>query len=183
MSHDYRGDPILGPVLTYWVRKRGPRAMPRKADIDPLEVPAKLLPNLQVIEVVDGGARFRYRLVGTASVQAYGKDYTGRHTDELLTGDRLRSLQSIYNTVCVLKVPVFTRNRYHTPKNVDVFTCRIYMPLSNNATDVHHILGILRFEASARLDGGSFGEAATLDLAEQYVEPIEIGRPISEVAA
>jgi hypothetical protein len=79
MSYNYRDDPVLGPVLAYGVRKRGFRSMPRKCDIDATEIPPRLLPNLQLIDVIDGGARFRYRLVGTASVEAFGDDYTGKY--------------------------------------------------------------------------------------------------------
>ncbi len=99
MTYNYRDDPILGPTLTYWTQKRGARPMPRKRDIDPIELPPKLLPNIQIIEVIDGGARFRYRLVGTASVDAFGSDYTGRYPDEMFTDDRLNFIQSIYRRV------------------------------------------------------------------------------------
>jgi len=81
MIYNYCDDPVLAPVLAYWLQKRGARPMPRKGDIDPVELPPKLLPNIQIIEAIDGAARFPYRLVGTASVDAFGSDYTGRYID------------------------------------------------------------------------------------------------------
>ena len=174
MSYNYRGDPILGVALAYWTRKRGERTMPRKRDIDPTEIPPKLLPNLQIIEVVDAGARFRYRLVGTASVKAYGKDYTGRYADELLTGDRLDFLQKIYRTVYETKLPLFSRNRYHTPKNVDIFAIRVYMPLSEDDVDVHHILGGLRFESGSAIGCSLSDDGTKLDPSGQYFETVAI---------
>jgi hypothetical protein len=174
MAYDYRGDPILGPVLAYWTQKRGGRAMPRKRDIDPTEIPPRLLPNLQILDVIGGGGRFRYRLVGSASVEAYGKDYTGSYPDELFRDDRLRFLLSIYKTVCTSKMPVFSRNKYHTPKKIDVFASRIYMPLSDDGVEVHHILGILRFESGTGVDRGSCGDGATLEMSGQYIEPIAL---------
>ena len=80
MIDNYRDDPILGPALAYWIDKRGSRLLPSRRDIDPVEIPPKILPHLQIIDVVDGGARFRYRLIGTATVDAYGEDFTGRYT-------------------------------------------------------------------------------------------------------
>src|ERR1051325_6866611 len=71
MRYNYQSDPVLGPVLRYWFDKRGARLMPSRRDIDPVEIEPRLLPNLQITELVDGGARFRYRLAGTAIVEAY----------------------------------------------------------------------------------------------------------------
>jgi hypothetical protein len=177
MTYDYRGDPMLGPILEYWARKRGDRPMPSKRDIDATELPPKLLPNLQIIDVIDEGARFRYRLIGTAVVEAYGSDYTEKFADELFPDDRLGFIQNIYRTVCNSKSPLFTQNRYHTPKNVVLSANRIYMPLSDDGVNVHHILGVLHFEFGHHVDGGVWGKGAVLDPSEQYIELIEMGDP------
>jgi hypothetical protein len=182
MAYNYRDDPILGPVLAYWTEKRGGRAMPCKSDIDPTEIPPKVLPNLQLIDVIDNGARFRYRLVGTAMVDAYGWDFSGRIADELFPDDRLNFVQGIYRSVCTSKAPLFSRNKYHTPKNIDLFAMRIYLPLSDGGENVHHLLGVLRFEFGALIDCGVWGEAAKLDPAWHYIESIEIGSRAEELA-
>ena len=174
MTFNYRGDPVLGPALAYWTRKRDARSMPRKRDIDPTEIPVQLLPNFQILDVIDGGARFRYRLVGTASVDAYGQDYTGSYPDELFPDDRLNFIQTIYRMVCETKAPVFSRNKYHTPKNLEVFASRIYMPLSDNDLDVNFVRCILRFQSGNLVERGACGAGARLDPCEQYIEPIEI---------
>lgn len=173
MAFNYQDDPILGPALAYWLRKRGTASMPSKRDIDPTEIHPKILPNMQIIDVIDDGARFRYRLVGTALVQANGKDYTGQYPEELLSEDRASFVLNIYRTVCQSKGPLFTTNRYHTTKNIDLFTNRIYMPLSDDGMNVHYILGVLQFASGIGLDRGTWGEGK-LDPAGQYMEPIEI---------
>jgi hypothetical protein len=178
MSYDYRGDPILGPALAYWIGKCGIRSMPRKRDIDPTEIPPKLLPNLQIIEVIDGGAQFRYRLIGTALVEAKGKDYTGQYPEETLSGDRLRFVLNIYRTVCKLKSPLFSRNRYRTNRNIDLFANRVYMPLSDDGMYVDYIFAALQFESGVTLDGGIWGEGK-FDPSEQYIEPIESNTTIA----
>jgi hypothetical protein len=173
MVYDYRGDPILGPMLEYWTRKRGARSMPSKRDIDPTEIPPKLLPNLQILDVIDDGARFRFRLVGTASVQALGQDYTWKGPEELLSGDRLSLVLEIYRTVCTTKAPVFSRSRYYTTNDRDIFTNRIYLPLSDDGTNVHHILGVLEFESGLALDAGAWA-ASRLDPAKHSIVPIDV---------
>jgi hypothetical protein len=181
MIYNYRDDPILGPALNYWTQKRGARSMPARRQIDPVELPPKLLPNLQIIEVIDGGARFRYRLVGTASVDAFGSDYTGRYPDEMFSDDRLNFIQSIYRAVYTTKTPLFSLNRYHTTKNVDLFAYRIYMPLSEDGIEVKYILGVLRCEAGAVADAG-WREGAKLDPSDQHTESIDVNHPVCELA-
>ena len=80
VKYNYRADPILGETLGYWQRKRQGRTMPSRGDIDPIEIP-KLLPHVQLIEAV--GERFRYRLIGTALAQAFGRDYTGAYPEDV----------------------------------------------------------------------------------------------------
>lgn len=183
MAYNYRDDPILGPALSYWMGKRSGRAMPRKRDIDPTEMPSKILPNLQVIEVIDGGARFRYRLVGTALVEAYGRDFSGKIADELFPDDRLNFVQGIYRRVFASQAPVFSRNKYHTPRNIDLFSMRMYLPLSDDDSAVHHILGAMRFEYNAAFDPGVWGLQSTLDPEWHYIEAIDLGSLTAEFAA
>ncbi len=105
MACNYRDDLVLGTALAYWLEKRGARSMPSKRDIDPTEISAKILPNLQLIDVIDGGARFRYRLIGTATVDAYGEDFTGRYPDEMFPAELRDFIHGIYRRVCVSKAP------------------------------------------------------------------------------
>ena len=144
MPYGYRADPILGGALAYWRKKRGSRSMPSRRDIDPVDVPT-LLPNLQLIEIV-GGARFRYRLIGTALVQAFGRDYTGRYLDDLVQGPRAPVVTEVYNTVLTARKPVFLRSRYHTARDVDLIANRLYLPLSGDDSEVNMILGALTFD-------------------------------------
>jgi hypothetical protein len=173
MAYNYQDDPILGPTLAYWRRKRGSRSMPSKRDIDATAFPPKVLPHLQIVDVIDGGARFRFRLVGTALVEAYGEEFTDKCADELFPDDRLRFVMSMYEGVCKLKVAHFSRTRYYTTKNIDLFSNRIYMPLSDDGINVHHILAVLRFDFAHALDVGIWGDTAQLDHTTQYIEPIQ----------
>lgn len=59
-------EPRPAEALADWHRRRGDRKMPRRADIDPTEI-TTVLPHLRLIDVLEGGARYRYRLVGAPS--------------------------------------------------------------------------------------------------------------------
>jgi hypothetical protein len=55
---------IVVPALSYWERIRGSRAIPRRCDIDPAEIP-QLLPFVMLVDVLENPLDFRFRLVGT----------------------------------------------------------------------------------------------------------------------
>ena len=55
---------IVGPALSYWESIRGSRAMPRRSEIDPAEIPG-LLPFVMLVDVLENPVDFRFRLVGT----------------------------------------------------------------------------------------------------------------------
>ena len=79
-------DPRLRTLLDYWDSKRRDGRLPRRADIDPLEIPS-LLPHIMLIDRLAEPERFRYRLVGTAIVEIRQGltpvDPTGRFVDEV----------------------------------------------------------------------------------------------------
>jgi len=60
------GHPLLATLYRYWHGKVQGRDMPRRADIDPTEIPGAIWPHTMILEVVrqDGALRFRYRRVG-----------------------------------------------------------------------------------------------------------------------
>jgi hypothetical protein len=57
--------------------------MPSRADMDPVELPRALLPNLFLVDVEESPRRFRYRLVGTELTAIMRRELTGRYIDEM----------------------------------------------------------------------------------------------------
>jgi hypothetical protein len=169
--YDYGADAVLCRALDYWRGKRKGRAMPERRDIDPAELRA-VLAHLQITEVVDGGSRFRYRLVGTAIVAAFGAEFTGKFVDELVSGERDSFVHSCYRSVCSSRRPAFVRSKYVTTKDVDLTANRVLLPLSESEGGVDQILGALTFEFSRPFPRGN-GHRAQIDLAQSYVDLID----------
>jgi len=134
MPYDFRSDQILGSTFDYWEAKRGARAMPRRCDIDPTEIPL-LLPNLQITELLAGG-RIRYRLAGTAIVNAYGAELTGKYFDEVFSKKRLDYVNANYALTCREKRPLLVCNRYTSAREVQLICTRVVMPLSEDDINV-----------------------------------------------
>ena len=95
--------------------------MPRRADLDPSEIPPRLLPCISIVDVVNDERRYVYRLVGTADVQVRGHDPTGKSVIEGFFGPSVEDALSCYDRVVATKAPVldpvpFTAtNRFCSP--------------------------------------------------------------------
>ena len=88
------GDARLQRLLAYWGERRGPRALPARADIDPLDFPY-ILGNVVLIAVEREPLRFRIRLQGSTLVQRLGFDLTGRLLDDLSAMPNFRDLIAV----------------------------------------------------------------------------------------
>ena len=132
-------DARLRQAHDYWRRKAAGRAMPRRADIDPTEIP-KLLPDVMLVDVLPQ-RRYRYRLIGTENTQAHGINATGRYLDEVLPGPEykshviglydecVRSRRALYSE-CLFMSPLRARPERHTKV--------LFMPLGRRWRDRQH---------------------------------------------
>lgn len=76
-------------VEEYWNRLRRGRAMPSRADIDPADI-VRQLPFVGLVDVIENGCDFRFRLLGTALDYAFGRHYTGSRLSEIEREDLRR---------------------------------------------------------------------------------------------
>lgn len=133
-------DPILGALYRYWDRCRGPRRMPDRRDIDPLALGAKLLPHVGLMDIVDGGARVRCRLLGTAIVERWGSNPTGKYMDEMTSGSYLDYVHSLYREVVRARAPVFSESVFRWDAAGFLRTRRLYLPLTHGGENVAIVL-------------------------------------------
>ncbi|MDZ7712784.1 MAG: PAS domain-containing protein [Rhodovibrio sp.] len=73
--------PALRELADYWLAKRGDAAMPRRVDIDPVDLRSHL-PRLILADVLRTPLRFHFRVVGTELEHQLGQRYTGTTIDE-----------------------------------------------------------------------------------------------------
>jgi hypothetical protein len=95
-------DSRLAALFAYWDGKRRGRGMPKRSDIDPIEM-RQWLGNLLLIDVTVEG-RFIYRLYGTRFVDNFGRDMTGRSVDDLPVEQQER-VRTDYEAVCASRQP------------------------------------------------------------------------------
>lgn len=74
--------PKVDRFVRFWNEMCGAREMPRRRDLDVVGIP-ELLPHLILVEVVEGGADFRFALVGEHVTSNYGARILHRRLGEL----------------------------------------------------------------------------------------------------
>jgi hypothetical protein len=142
---DEPGAPILGDLVAYWDAKRAGRLAPPRSAIDPVEIP-RHLPHLFMLDVIEAGSDFRFRLIGTEIVHGLGRDSTGRCFSELFENqpESLARLRGRFALVVQEKRPSFSRGRifWHAGKTHCPFAA-VSVPLSDNDSTVNIILSEL----------------------------------------
>lgn len=141
-------DARLEQAYEYWRRKAAGRKLPRRRDIDPVEIP-KLLPDVMLVDVEPDG-RYRYRLIGTENTQAHGIKATGRHLDEVLPGPEYRNhVLGLYDESVREKRALYSECLFLSPERLapERHTKVLFMPLSEDGETVNmvFVLQIFRY--------------------------------------
>lgn len=131
-------DSRLKRLFAYWNSLRRDREMPARADIDPTAMGADLLPWIALTEVVDGGARFRFRLCGTGLAGIAGLDLTGHYIDELNPNAAYAAyIIGLYRLAIERRRPVYSETAYVvTTTSPKRRTERLICPLSEDGMTV-----------------------------------------------
>lgn len=134
-------DPVIALALAEWHRLRGDRPMPSPGDIDPLDLPRHLLPHILLLDVEHVPVRrFRWRLIGTHTTAALGRDATGRYWDELYTGRALAAMLLGPQWVLEHRRPVRVLGTAVYGDRGKVRSESIDLPLSRDGTAVDRVL-------------------------------------------
>lgn len=132
--------PSLRLLLDYWNGKRIAGCLPARADLDPLEI-RHLLPDLLIFDLVDGGADFRVRLVGTGVVEAFGFDGTGKLLSTLFKPVVSNEALRLYRLAAEWGAPMVLRATMHYWRHRDhiAYEC-LHLPLATDGATVDKLL-------------------------------------------
>jgi hypothetical protein len=121
--------PIPREGYAYWLGKKGDRAIPARADFDPLlEVP-RLARNLMLLDVRRDPLDFRYRLIGTALRAHMGEEWTGRWWSEIAFQRAPNPIWEPHRWVVEHRAPRFIRPNYVGPHKEFMFIESAVLPL------------------------------------------------------
>jgi hypothetical protein len=136
----------LQSALDYWRRQAAGKAMPRRAEIDPIDIP-KLLPDVMLVEVLPSG-RYRYRLIGTENAEAHGINATGRYLDEVLPGPEYKvHVLGLYDECVQSRRALYSECLFVSPQDgvTERHTKVLFLPLSDDREDVSQVLVVQVF--------------------------------------
>jgi len=127
-------------LYNYWLAKCGNRAMPARADIDPVEMPRQLLPGICIVEVVADERRYVYRLVGTGEVEVRGNDPTGKSVLEGFFGPSAEDALGCYDQVVKTRAALLDPTPFTAPSGKWITDETLFLPLSDDGATVNKIL-------------------------------------------
>ncbi len=130
----------LRRLIGYWFDKRGERPMPAVGDIDPIEIPWAL-GRIWLCDYLAEGDRFRYRLAGEKINAFWGHNIAGKHLDEIVPPDRLKSAMKKVRMTCELPAIVHDRVCLSLAEEIAQNGERIIFPLSDDGVRVNALLG------------------------------------------
>jgi len=140
-------DPRLARLLAYWSAKAGERAMPSRADIDPVDL-GFLLGHLMLIDVMTDPPRFKVRLHGSELARRAGYDLTGKMVDDLPINEFRNLARRSFATTVETRRPFHSRrDRLLDGKRHNYET--IMLPLSADGVTVNMLLVGLVYEDAA----------------------------------
>ena len=156
-SWSVRRNPVLRRGYEYWLAKCAGRLFPDRADLDPAEI-KDILPHLTILEVIgdDLMPRFRYRLVGTAVVDAVGRNRTGCFADEALHPRQAEFLTALWREVRESGRPIYAASAYAVERasvpssDAGLSTERLVLPFSVRGRAVRQIISIQTFDWKRR---------------------------------
>ena len=139
--------PVVTQIYEYWQKKRGPRRMPRRADIDPVEL-GRLVHNV-VLYDVEGEGQFRVRVVGGAIVDFYGVNTTGQMAGTYMPPAAAALAIEILSNIVATRAPRFRAGlaHWHKDKSYRRFEA-CFLPLSPDDDRVDKILVGIEFDSS-----------------------------------
>ncbi|MCW0234841.1 MAG: hypothetical protein OJJ21_14675 [Ferrovibrio sp.] len=142
-------------LLEFWTANRGADGSPpRRSALDPLALPPAVLPGLILMELHPGPPpgseerpgdpwRFHYRLVGTAIVEMFGFDPTGRFLDEIGDTPEIRLNISRLNQAIATGQPHISRSSFMIPSREFMQVERLTLPFLRENGSVGFLLTAL----------------------------------------
>jgi hypothetical protein len=128
---------FIAGLESHWDGMRGGRPMPRRDEIDPLDL-APWLPYISMMELHYEPFRVRYRVVGTEVARIVGEDFSNRWLDDTGWGEASIALNRLlYERVAEGRAPVFGLSVLNWQGKPDHVSQWVLFPLGDGAGVTH----------------------------------------------
>ena len=145
--------PTLAFLKAYWLRCRGARLMPSRADITPSDM-KEHLGWVLLLDVLPGADDFRFRTVGTRVTEYFLQDATGktvREAFERYGEDTVNAVLATHRKVAREGIVLRVYGGAELFGRAFLDFEAVYLPLSEDGVTVNMILSGFTFDRSALL--------------------------------
>ncbi|MBO6559867.1 MAG: PAS domain-containing protein [Nisaea sp.] len=151
-------DPSIQRFLRLWEERREGQALPSRKSFEVADL-KEWLGHILILDVIGGGADFRYRLVGVEIARAVGRDYTGRLMSECEFEVPASEVIGEFREVVTARRPLVRRGHvtWAPDRSWRSFES-VHMPLASDGHTVDKTMGVLLIgDVAARSPGmGSY---------------------------
>ena len=134
--------PELRAIHAWWDTLCGDALMPEKALLSPHEL-RPFLPQIQVLEVVDGGVDYHVRLFGSLWVTLTGADFTGRRLSQIDNKPAEAKWHEIYSRCVAAKSPVPLKTNLNNVGKAFLRVEVLLMPFTQTGFDVDFVVAAI----------------------------------------
>ncbi|MDP6833172.1 MAG: PAS domain-containing protein [Alphaproteobacteria bacterium] len=129
---------VLRILLNYWTALPHGQSLPLSSAVDPMGMKAAL-GHIMLLEVVDDGWDFRYRVYGSAIAARSGFDATGKLVSELPIAPMAPFFMATYRACIERGAHLFAR--HVPPAEIQVVSWdRLILPLEDGAGQINRLL-------------------------------------------
>lgn len=140
-------EPLLAGLRSLWEEKRAGRPLPARADFDIADL-RPFFGNLFLLDVLQDGRDFRFRLLGTNLTERFGRDSTGKIFSETYpVGQSPQAdwLLGVYRRTVEQRLPVWSAAPMVQVGRAFSIATALHLPLSADGVYVNMILGATVF--------------------------------------
>lgn len=141
--------PRLRVFQMYWRSLAPDGVLPAYSTFDVVRMPRELLPFLILLDVLDGGRDFRYRVVGTGVVAAIGRDFTSETVVEYRHRHEPPEVGEGYRRVCAARAPHLYEGTLESVGKEFIRYERLAVPLTGDDGKIAYILACFQFDSTS----------------------------------
>jgi len=158
LEADLPGYPDLVKSLACWQAWRADAPAPSWTSVNMIDLPARLIRSTIVVDVIDAGRDLRFRFWGSALVELYDAELTGKLfsevSDKLFGGLPHAQYQQAIDTI----VPSLFRVSIRRPNDIIANRLNLRLPIAGDDGTVDKVMTVVEIQelqapTGGRLDG------------------------------
>jgi hypothetical protein len=150
------------------------REMPHWRDFRPTDVPW-MIGRLYLVEVLDGGADYYFKLSGSLMKEIYGTEPEKKRLSEMIDCGLTRTLRANYDAIVATRKPFYLRGELRWPEGQCIHVERLLVPFCNEGDTPVMILGAVACDAPLEIVALYRGCGAAEFVPLPVEEPVSAG--------